>query len=598
MPLLADFDIFFPNSNLVTGFVISFFWVARVPMMCGHLMGQMPFKDVEIDGLGRDENGKKMSKSANNGIDPLILIEKYGADAVRYTLIREVAGAGQDISLQYNRATDESESVEASRNFANKLWNAARFVQMNLGGQTPEQLGDPDVDGLELSDRWILSRFYQTVQQTRDYVDTYGLGEAAKGIYEFIWGDFCDWYIELVKPRLRDGADPASQRVAQQTLAYVLEGILKLLHPFMPHVTEEIWHTLTQKTETSLGLMPYPVVDEILIAPTESPVEDEVSPAPEPMAEPIGEDTTEPIAPPAPEPTEFNESTLEQFIHQNQSLLITLGVVALGFVGVKVLFNVLAVINSLPLIGSTFRLIGFLFVIWFVIKRIAPQEQRATTWQIAQHLWNDFFGMIEEQSRRMSTPKPPAPVATEPETTSEPTPEPVAEPVTPTVQTLIDPQLEADFALLIGVIRTIRNLRAEAEIKPGVQVAVRLQSENPDERRVLEAGQDYIANMAKAEQVAIAPTLPENLGQRFGGVFGTVQILIPLQGVVDINELRDKLQKKLAKIEKEISSLQGRLQNQNFVSKAPEDVVAGAQAALAEAQTQAEILRDRLEQLQ
>ncbi|MFM7579002.1 MAG: class I tRNA ligase family protein, partial [Microcystaceae cyanobacterium] len=197
-----DLATYYPTSTLVTGFDIIFFWVARMTMMAGHFTGKMPFKDVYIHGLVRDEKGKKMSKSANNGIDPLVLINKYGTDALRYTLIREVVGAGQDISLQYNRETDESESVEASRNFANKLWNAARFVMMNLDGKTPEQLGQTPIVNLELCDQWILSRLHQVIGQTRDDLENYGLGEAAKGLYEFIWGDFCDWYIELIKPRL------------------------------------------------------------------------------------------------------------------------------------------------------------------------------------------------------------------------------------------------------------------------------------------------------------------------------------------------------------------------------------------------------------
>ncbi|MFW6264461.1 MAG: valine--tRNA ligase, partial [Cyanobacteriota bacterium] len=265
-----ELKTYYPTSTLVTGFDIIFFWVARMTMMAGHFTGQMPFKDVYIHGLVRDENGKKMSKSAGNGIDPLLLINKYGTDALRFTLIREVAGAGQDISLQYDREKDESPSVEASRNFANKLWNAARFVMMNLDGKTPEQLGKPDLDQLELSDRWILSRYNKVISQTRASIDAYGLGEAAKGLYEFIWGDFCDWYIELVKSRLREDSDASSRLVAQQTLAYVLEGTLKLLHPFMPHITEEIWHTLTQKTDESLAVQPYPKVSDLVMETADS----------------------------------------------------------------------------------------------------------------------------------------------------------------------------------------------------------------------------------------------------------------------------------------------------------------------------------------
>ncbi|NMG61074.1 valine--tRNA ligase, partial [Geitlerinema sp. P-1104] len=261
----ADLETYFPTSTLVTGFDIIFFWVARMTMMSGYFTGKMPFQDVYIHGLVRDENNQKMSKSKGNGIDPLLLINKYGTDALRYTLIREVAGAGQDVRLEYDRQKDESVSVEASRNFTNKLWNASRFVMLYLDEQTPQQLGTPNPQGLELADRWILSRFGQTVQKTCDYVDHYGLGEAAKGLYEFIWGDFCDWYIELVKPRLQ-GDDGDSKRVAQQTLAFVLDGILKLLHPFLPHITEEVWQVLTQSgDEVCLATQAYPQVDEALI---------------------------------------------------------------------------------------------------------------------------------------------------------------------------------------------------------------------------------------------------------------------------------------------------------------------------------------------
>jgi valyl-tRNA synthetase len=515
-----DLATYYPTSTLVTGFDIIFFWVARMTMMAGHLTGQMPFADVYIHGLVLDENGKKMSKSAGNGIDPLVLIDKYGTDALRYTLVKEVAGAGQDIRLDYNRQTDTSPAVESSRNFANKLWNAARFVMMNLDGQTPQQLGEPSAT--ELSDRWIISRYNRLVQQTNEYIDNYGLGEAAKGLYEFIWGDFCDWYIELVKSRLQKNSDPTSRRTAQQTLAHVLEGILKLLNPFMPHITEEIWHTLTQQppdTKQSLSLQPYP--------------------------------------------------------------------------------------------------------------------QAKTN--------------------------------------------------------LIDPTVEEQFQLLIEIIRTIRNLRAEADVKPSVKVSVDLQSDNEQERKILTVGQSYIKDLAKVENLtvtegeqkqqtsthhkspmgwaniaallgaiylfriglAIADAIDDipllgtffeivGLGyvvwfvtrhflsaqarQKFltkiisatvapaqsqvklqqpqdnpkkviAGVAGTVQVLLPLAGLIDIDAYTDKIKKRLSKLEAEVKSLAARTSNPKFVEQAPPDVVQKTRDALAEAQKQAEILRARLRQL-
>ncbi|MEM9926806.1 MAG: valine--tRNA ligase [Cyanobacteria bacterium P01_D01_bin.50] len=513
-----DLKKYYPTSVLITGLDIIFFWVARMTMMAGQFTGEMPFKDVYIHGLVLDENGKKMSKTKGNGIDPLLLIDKYGTDALRYTLVKEVIGVGQDIRFDYNRKTDESPSVEASRNFANKLWNAARFVMMNLDGQTPQQLGVPAAT--ELSDKWILSRYHQVVQETNDYMDKYGMGEAAKGLYEFIWGDFCDWYIELVKSRLQEDAEPTSRKVAQQTLAYVLEGILKLLSPFMPHITEEIWHTLTQQaadSTQSLSLQSYPQADA----------------------------------------------------------------------------------------------------------------------------------------------------------------------------KLIDAELESEFELLIGTIRTIRNLRAEADVKPSVKVTVNLQSESVKERQILNTGESYIKDLAKVENLTIAGeknstkvatkkssgTLkfiligllaigvarvaytvantieqipffgtffqlvglgyllwfiriyllssekrqelqqkffkqseqanlpqtelsePADVGEVATGVVGTVQVLLPLEGVVDMEALRSKLEKTLSKIEGEVKSLTGRLSNSKFVDKAPADVVKGARDALSEAEKQAEILRDRLSRI-
>jgi len=273
-----DLAKWYPTSVLVTGFDIIFFWVARMTMLAGVLdprgVGEpwIPFADVYIHGLVRDEQNRKMSKSAGNGIDPLLLIERYGADALRFALVREVAGAGQDIRLDYDRKTDSSATVEGARNFANKLWNASRFALMNLGGETPASLGDPDPAQLQLADRWILSRLARVNQETAERYGNYGLGEAAKGLYEFAWNEVCDWTIELLKRRLHVPAELegaareaalADQRSARQVLAKVLNELLLMLHPLMPHLTEELWHGLSgAPIETLLALQPWPALDQ------------------------------------------------------------------------------------------------------------------------------------------------------------------------------------------------------------------------------------------------------------------------------------------------------------------------------------------------
>jgi valyl-tRNA synthetase len=441
----ADLELYYPTATLVTGYDIIFFWVARMTMMAGYLTGKMPFQDVYIHGLVLDENGKKQSKSANNGIDPLLLIDKYGTDALRYTLVREVVGAGQDIRIQYNRKTDESESVEASRNFTNKIWNAARFVMLNFesaefkieacasSNDDRDNLIAPAKESREVADEWILSRFHQTIHQTRDYIDRYGLGEAAKGLYEFFWGDFCDWYIELVKSRLQEGADPQSKLVVLQTLAFVLDGILKLLHPFMPHVTAEIWQTLTESDDSP---------------------------------------------------------------------------------------------------GRGYR-------------------QR-----------ND--------------------ISIQPYPTSD--------------ASLINAELDREFDLLIGVTRTIRNLRAEADLKRAIKVSIILQSDSASEREILERGKTYLCDLAQIENLTIVDRLAEEPTRSIASVFATVQIILPLTGVVDLDAFKAKIQKKIDKIDKEIESIHGRLNNTKFIERATPEVVQQTKDMLAEADKQKEILQERINQ--
>ena len=541
-----DFETYYPTTTLVTGFDIIFFWVARMTMMAGHFTGKMPFQTVYIHGLVRDENNKKMSKSANNGIDPLLLIDKYGTDALRYTLVKEVVGAGQDIRLEYDRKKDESVSVEASRNFANKLWNAARFVMMNLDGKTPEQLGEPQ--GVELSDRWILSRYHQVVKQTNNYIDNYGLGEAAKGLYEFIWGDFCDWYIELVKSRLQNNADPVSRKTAQQILASILSGVLKLLHPFMPHITEEIWQTLTQQpvdNQQFLALQIYPEANDklidseleeqfdLLIATIRNirnlRAEADVKPGAKITANlqsdsekerailVVGQDYIKELAKVETltinipqESTELGEETevnAQTNVGNNFENILKNGEILSGpywdnFRAIAIILGLLVILkvaffvgNTLlmvPIFGSLFEAVGLFYVVWFVMRHFV-------TWKSRQEFLAKYF---------------PAPAKAS----------------------------ETEFT---------------KSTEPRVSV--------------------------KENSIA--------------GVVGTVQILIPLTGVVDVEVLRAKLEKSLGKVQAEIDALTGRLNNANFVDKAPPAVVQTARDALAEAEKQAQILRERLADL-
>ncbi len=247
-----DFKKWYPNSVLVTGFDIIFFWVARMTMMGNTFTNNIPFKDVYIHGLVRDENNKKMSKSSGNGIDPILLIDKYGSDALRFALIREVAGAGQDIRLDFDRKKDTSSTVEASRNFANKLWNATKFVLINkTSNNNNYSLNESDETSLELCDKWILSKLNQVNIKVAALLKEYKLGESAKLLYEFMWNDFCDWYVEFAKQRFNN-KETNNRQISEKVLIKVLNDILVMIHPFMPHITEELWHVLQLKSDKEL----------------------------------------------------------------------------------------------------------------------------------------------------------------------------------------------------------------------------------------------------------------------------------------------------------------------------------------------------------
>jgi valyl-tRNA synthetase len=420
----ADLATWYPTSVLVTGFDIIFFWVARMTMLAGAFLPEAgaPFGDVYIHGLVRDENNRKMSKSAGNGIDPLLLIERYGADALRFALVREVAGAGQDIRLDYDRKTDTSATVEAARNFANKLFNATRFALMNLGGETPASLGEPVLRELESEDRWILSRLVRTSSQCAELYGSYRLGEAAKLLYEFAWNDLCDQYIEWAKPRLF-GDEQAARNTARQVLARSLEALLVMLHPLMPHLSEDLWHAVT------------------------------------------GAEATEFLA-------------LQRWPQPNQQWL--------------------------------------------------------------------------------------------------------------------DPSHESAFQFGIDAVRAIRNLRALSGVKPSEKLPIGIHTPTAARQNFVIANQGKISRLVGASELHWeAEPSP---GQLLGIVDSDAQVglSVPQQS---LDALRERLQKDLAKVEKEIAGLAGRLDNPNFAGKAPPEVVAECQANLAEARAQAELVRGRLGEL-
>jgi valyl-tRNA synthetase len=248
----ADFKRYFPTDVLVTGYDIIFFWVSRMIFQSIEFTGERPFKDVLIHGLVRDEQGRKMSKSLGNGVDPMDVIEKYGADALRYFLSTG-SSPGQDLRFSF-------EKVESTWNFANKIWNASRFALMNMDGMTYEEI---DFSGEKsVADKWILTRLNETIEHVTRLSDRYEFGEVGRALYNFIWDDFCDWYIEMAKLPLY-GEDEAAKKITRSILAHVLDQTMRLLHPFMPFITEEIWQNLPHQGE-SITTAKWPEVNSAL----------------------------------------------------------------------------------------------------------------------------------------------------------------------------------------------------------------------------------------------------------------------------------------------------------------------------------------------
>ncbi|QDG80614.1 valine--tRNA ligase [Weissella cibaria] len=253
----ADFKRYFPTNTLVTGYDIIFFWVARMMFQSKEFTGRRPFKNVLIHGLIRDEQGRKMSKSLGNGIDPMDVIEKYGADALRWFLATG-STPGLDVRFSYTK-------MDSAWNFINKIWNASRYVIMNLDDETKAEL-PADLSVLTLADKWILSRLNETIASVTKNFDKFEFGEAGRSLYNFIWNDFADWYIEMTKETL-NGNDEAAKKNVQAVLAYVLDNTLRLLHPVMPFVTEAIWQEMPHDGE-SIVVAAYPEVKAELDNPT------------------------------------------------------------------------------------------------------------------------------------------------------------------------------------------------------------------------------------------------------------------------------------------------------------------------------------------
>jgi len=406
---------FYPTSCLVTGFDILFFWVARMMMMGLKFMGEVPFKEVYIHALVRDAEGQKMSKSKGNVIDPLGVVEEYGADAFRFTLAA-FASMGRDIKLS-------TERIAGYKAFANKLWNAARFALMNLEDFDPATIA-LEKEELSLADAWILARLAEATRETSQALAGYHYNEAASVLYAFTWNEFCDWYIELVKGDLY-GDDPAARKRAQAVLFTVLEQLLRLLHPLMPFITEEIWQALPGKR---------------------------------------------PVA----------------------SLMLA----------------------SWPEAG--------------VLPVDAARAQR--------------------------------------------------------------------MARIMDVVRGIRNIRGEMDVNPGKQIAAVLDCKSDEALAIMGEGERYLRALAKVNELTCGMGV-ERPKQAATQVAGDIEILVPLAGLIDLDEEEKRLQKEIAKVEKDVTMFEKKLANADFVARAPVEVLEKDRGKLADAQEKFRILQGSLERI-
>lgn len=405
-----ELEMFYPTSVLVTGRDIIFFWVARMLFDALEFTGQSPFKDVFIHGLVLDAQGRKMSKSLGNGIDPLQIIDEFGADTLRFMLVTGNT-PGNDLRFQ-------NERLEAARNFANKIWNAARFALMNLEDYTENAAETAEYT---LADRWIISRFNTTALEVTRLLDKYELGEAARVIYEFMWNEFCDWYVEMVKPRLYGKETDASRRTAQKVIAQVLRQTMELLHPFMPFITEEIWQHLP---------------------------------------------------------------------HQGETIML------------------------------------------------------------AQWSKGD-----------------PA---------------------------LVDTAMENQMAVVMEIIRSIRNIRSEMNVPLGKKADVIICSNSEQYTQLLQATASYLTNLATIDNLTIHSTLQDKPEQAVTAVVSGIEIFLPLKGLIDMDKEIARLEKEVQKVEGEIDRIAKKLVNEGFVAKAPEAVINKEKEKLAQYEANKAALIERL----
>ncbi len=408
-----DLARFYPTTMMETGYDILFFWVARMVMMGLSLTGDIPFSIIYLHGLVRDKDGKKMSKTSGNVIDPIEMMDNYSTDALRFTLLTGTS-PGNDMNLAEER-------VEANRNFANKIWNTARFLVGNLEGESPT--GEPPRDDLSLPDRWILSRLHRLIESVDRLFENYLYGEAGRQVYDFLWGEYADWYIEISKTALY-GEDEAAKSRTRHVLTYVLDQCLRLLHPFVPFVTEEIWQHIP---------------------------------------------------------------------HEGEALMIAR---------------------------------------W-------PQ-------------FDDSF---------------------------------------------LDDQAEAEMGVLMDLVRGIRNVRAEYNVPPSRQISMQVNAGEMAE--LLDGFQAVFKRLANVgeDQMEIAASLAEAPDQAASVTVGGITAYLPLAGLVDLDAERERLDKELAELNQYIGRIEKQLANENFVNRAPAEVVQRERDKLSELQAEQAALQERLESL-